>query len=419
MKDALFYVKKIRDSKKEKSYDYSIIFEGREFPLRGVIDKLDEISIGTKGNLSSDDVVRMIDAIIQAVDGVDCPDNAERLLHMMRCHRTDDDENTIAQKIIQIINAERAETIAIRDLVQFRFLFGDYTAKEVTKLLCDVYNGRYWYARIVDVYGSESIIHSYISDDFIPKITGLLKKTERFWMELRTGSTKFNPDWIVAVENEVVLFDNIHDGLRPIGPLKAQSIINSVIPLNIFVDKESFTGTVMKSGNSFVIKVTEPCRRMGIGIGDEVMVSLEMNTPDDNLELSIFAARNWTPITSPSELCHHGGCDMKLVRKFLGDFRIIGTVEPHYFTESCGDSYRFLFDHVDYLKKRDGDNIVVAQPRYSDEIIRLAKEWSRKNGCEVEEYRDYSWNSPPETTLLVFKKRKNPDWRIPAIRDKN
>ncbi len=83
------------------------------------------------------------------------------------------------------------------------------------------------------------------------------------------------------------------------------------------------------------------------------------------------------------------------------------------------DRYRSLFDHVDYLKNKFGYNNIIAQPYYSDEIIELANEWARKNGCKVEEYRDHSWNSPPETTLLLFRKKRNPFWWVPRARNRD
>lgn len=373
MSKTLFYAKKIVSLEKSGwSLNINLMFEGREFSMT-------EIPI----SINESDVTKL------------CP--GARI-----------DKGEYFTDIVPIENE-----------YQFNSIFGYALTDEVPELLCDVYNGRYWYAKMIDTDGNETIVSSYLTEDFVSEMTEILHETDRFWMEIHTSSTFFNKDWSIDIENETTVFSNIQDGLYPIGASKAQTIIDSMIPFNIFSDKEDFKGVVMKSGNSLVLKVTDQCRRMGIDVGDEVSVTLSVNTPTDNTELAVFASLRWKPIGDPDGLCHRNGCDLELVKKFLDDFNIIGTVDSHKFGAMFNPFEREPFDHPNFFKDKDGNNMIVSQPYLNKDTLRLAEEWARKNGCTVEEHRDYSWHHPPDTTLLVYRKRVNPDWKIPTLRSKS
>lgn len=308
------------------------------------------------------------------------------------------------------------DTVAIDSPYQFASIFGPYLTDEVPELLCDVYNTRSWNARIIDTEGNETTVHTYLTNDFISEMAEILHNLDRFWMEIRIGSTRFKKDWSIKIKDEMTVFCNIRDGFRPIGASQAQTIIDSLIPVRFFSDKENFEGTVMKSGNSLVLKVTDQCRRMGIDVGDNVSVTLDVNTPEDSTDLRVFASQNWSPIKDVDELCHRNGCDLNLVRKFLDDFHIIGTLEQHSFRPSHpGSKYAGIFDHLNFFRDKDGCNLLVSQPYSKESKLKDAEEWARKNGCIAEEHREYSWHFPPDTTLLIFKKKVNPDWNLPKI----
>lgn len=310
------------------------------------------------------------------------------------------------------------DTIAVTGRHQFESVFGYALADEAQAILCDVYQGRCWSMRTIDIGGNERVTGAYLTEDFIPRASDILKDSDRFWMEIISGRTRFKEDWTLEVEDETTVFCNIRDGFGPIGPSQAGAVMEMLTPMRMFADSEDFRGTVMKSGNSMVLKVTDQCRRMGLGVGDEVSVRLDAGTPRDNTELRVFASRNWTPISDPDAICHRNGCDLAMVRRFLDDFKVIGTVEAGLFKPGWiqYDDLR-LFDHVNFFKTADGTNIIVSQPYSKGSRLKDAETWASRNGCTAEEHRDYSWHHPPDTTLLVFRKRINPDWRIPRVKD--
>ena len=371
MSRTLFYAKKIVAREHGWTLGINLVFEGREFSMTDIPIQIDERDVGI------------------LCPGADT-DSGDRF----------------------------TDTVAIESPHQFESIFGADLADWVPDLLCDVYNGRSWKAKIVDIDGNEIVIDSYLTEEFVSRMTEVLRDSDRLWMEIRVGSTRFNKDWSISIEDETAVFNNIRDGFRPIGASQAQTIIDSLVPLRIFSDREDFKGTVMKSGNSLVLKVTDQCRRMGIEVGDEVSVTLDMNSPGDNTELRVFAARNWTPITDMDALCHRDGCDLGLVRRFIDDFRIIGTLEPHLFKPAMPQFDRMrIFDHLDFFKDENGQNLLVSQPYSKGPKLKDAEEWARRNGCTAEEHREYSWHHPPETTLLVFRRKVNPDWKMPEIKD--
>lgn len=371
MSKTLFYAKKIVTCENGWTLNINLVFEGREFSMTDIPIHIDECEVSKL-----------------------CPGADAKM------------------------GDRFTDTVAIEGPYQFASIFGSTLADEVPELLCDVYNGRFWNARIVDIEGNEVIIDSYLTDEFVSRITEVLQNSDRLWMEIHVGSTRFNKDWSISIDDYITMFNNIRDGFRPIGASQAQTIIDSLIPLRIFSDREDFKGTVMRSGNSLVLKVTDQCRRMGIEVGDEVSVTLDMNSPHDNTELRVFAAQNWTPIEDVDRLCLRNGCDLELVRRFLDDFHIIGTLEPHMFKPSWPEfDHSGIFDHLNYFKDENGENLLVSQPYSKKSKLKDAEEWARRNGCSVEEHREYSWHYPPETTLLVFRKKVNPDWKMPEIRD--
>ncbi len=310
------------------------------------------------------------------------------------------------------------DTISIAGRQQFESVFGYALADEAQEILCDVYQGRWWVIKTIDLEGNERIAGAYLTEDFIPRASEILKESDRFWMEIRTGRTRFKEDWTVEVEDETTVFCNIRDGFGPIGPSQAAAVIEMLTPMRMFADSEDFRGTVMKSGNSMVLKVTDQCRRMGLGVGDEVSVTLDANTPKDNTELRVFASQIWTPISDSDAICHRNGCDLAMVRRFLDDFKVIGTVEAGGFKPGWIQYDRAgLFDHANFFKTADGTNIIVSQPYSKGSRLKDAEEWASENGCTAEEHRDYSWHHPPDTTLLIFRKRTNPDWKIPQTKN--
>lgn len=308
------------------------------------------------------------------------------------------------------------DTVAIQDPYQFCSIFREALTDEVPKLLCDVYVGHQWCARFIDVNGKEITIDSYLTEDFIEEVSEALVDSDRFWMQIKMGATRFNDNWTISCPEMDVVYSNYHDGFAPLNSIQAQEIIRSLVPIDIFSDMEEFKGTVMKSGNSLVLKVTDQCRRMGLDIGDDVNVTLNLNTPRDNTELRVFAAQIWYPIADPDDICHRDGCDPELVKKFLDDFDVIGTVESRYFKPAdFRSSFHMIFDHLNFFKCKDGSNIIVSQPYINDTKLEYAEEWARINGCTVEEHRDYSWHRPSETTLYIFRKKKRYDWVLPKV----
>lgn len=310
------------------------------------------------------------------------------------------------------------DTVAIQSRWQFEHVFGSYLADEAQELLCDVYRSRAWHARIIDAEGNETAHAGYLLDDFVRSVAKALGGSGRFWMELSSATSRFNEDWTVSVEDDMTLFSNIKDGFRPLNAKEVQDIIGLFAPVRIYADREEFSGTVTRSGNSLVLKVTDQCRRMGLDVGDEVGVTLDTGTPGRNSDLRALRAQNWSPIEDPDSICHRNGCDLEMVKRFLKDFRVIGTVYSGRFAPGRfeNDPAR-LFDHVNFFKTEDGSNIIVTQPYSEGSKLADAQEWARENGCTAEEHRDYSWHNPPDTTLLVFRLRENPDWRIPRKSD--
>lgn len=309
------------------------------------------------------------------------------------------------------------DIVSISDPYQFCSIFREALTDEVPELLCDVYAGHAWTARFVDIDGREFLIQSYLTEDFMDSVSKVFEYIDRFWMEISVSDTRFRKDWSIDRSEKKVVYSNLQDGFSPLNPTKAQDILRSLIPLNIFSDSEQFRGTVMKSGNSLAIKVTDQCRRMGLDVGDDVDVVMKLNTPKDNTELRVFAAQIWEPIDDPDDICHRDGCDLSKVQSFIDDFNIIGTVNPGAFKPADpGSPYRMIFDHLNFFKVKDGSNIVVSQPYKNITKFEYAREWARINGCDVEEHMDRSWHRPGETTLYVFRKRVKHDWIIPEVK---
>ncbi len=310
------------------------------------------------------------------------------------------------------------DTVSISDPYQFCSIFREALTDEVPELLCDVYAGHAWNARFIDVDGKETLVETYLTEDFIDSVSKVLEDSDRFWMEISMADTRFRKDWSIDCSTMKVVYSNLLDSFSPLNPVQAQEIICSLIPFNIFSDTEEFKGIVMKSGNSLVLKVTDQCRRMGLDVGDEVNVVMNLNTPKDNTELRVFAAQDWTPIANPDDLCHRDGCDLSMVQKFIDDFKIIGTVKSGYFKPAdLGSPYYMIFDHLNFFKDKHGTNMVVSQPYKKSTSFKSASEWARLNGCTVEEHQKYSWHRPGETTLYVFKKKMKHDWILPEVRE--
>ncbi len=295
--------------------------------------------------------------------------------------------------------------------------FGAELTDEVPDLLCDVYQGHRWRGRFLDTEGDEVVAEALLTEDFEAAVAKVLRGFGCFWMEVEMGTTRFNRDWTVSSDDFRTVFSNLRPGMEPLGAMQAESVLRSLMPMDIFSDREEFDGTVTRSGNSLVVKVTDQCRRMGLDVGDGAHMVMSVNTPRDNTDLRVFGAQEWTPIADPEEICHRDGCDLDLVRRFLEDFGVIGTVDPGLFKPGWLKSpYSGIFDHPSFFKGKDGRNMIVSQPYRDASSPGDAEKWARINGCTFEEHPEYSWHRPPETTLYVFRRRTRRNSRLPEVR---
>ena len=326
-----------------------------------------------------------------------------------------------AETLIPGLDASKAEpgevykdTIDIHNDRQFCDVFRTALTDDAAELLNDVYSGRSWSIRILDPSGAETCSGSILADMFPDVVSTAVAEHVPCWIEVSYCDTSFK-DWEIVYGEPHVVFSNIHDGFAPMNLGEVMATIARFGNVSRYSDREEFKTTVTKQGNSLVLKVTDQCRRMGIDVGDEIEVTMERGSSKDNTMLRAFYARNWTPIEDPDELCYLDGRDLNMVKAFIDEYDVIGTVNPGMFMAGYpGHPYYTVFDHVNFLKTASGENIIVSQPYSDDSPLKDAEKWSAMYGCTVEERRELSWHHPPETTLLVFRRRENPSWRLPA-----
>lgn len=306
------------------------------------------------------------------------------------------------------------DTVAIENAHQFSSIFGGQLTDDANELLSDVYSGRSWTARILDGSGNISVESSYLSDRFYDMVMPKVSASAPCWLELTFADTTFD-DWELSFGEPRTIYSNMHDGMAPLNMGQAVSVLGMFTSVSRFSDREQFRTTVSKQGNSLVLKVTDQCRRMGLDVGDEVDVVMDRSDPVNNTRLRVFDSRRWAPIDDPDSVCHRDGCDLALVKGFLDDFKVIGTVDPGNFTPAFPEEPYFrIFDHASFFKTATGENIIVSQPYVKSIGTDEAEKWAQSNGCTVEEHRDCSWHHPPETTLFVFRRAENPRWRLPS-----
>lgn len=304
------------------------------------------------------------------------------------------------------------ETIDIENAFQFDNAFHAQLTDDAAELLEDVYVGRFWTAQIVDASGNRRMESAYLSDTFYDLVMKTVKEVGPCWMEISFNTTTFNKDWALDVGDLQTIYNNIQEGLPPLVPVQVASVLKTFVNPSRFNDREEFNTTVTKQGNSLVLKVTDQCRRMGVDVGDELNVTMSKSNPSNNMRLRVFDSRHWMPIDDPDSICHRDGCDLTLVKRFLDDFKIIGTVNSGSFIPGRhGQPYYTVIDHVNFFKTESGENLIVTQPYIKSFKLDDAKKWAALYGCTVEEHRDYSWHYPPETTLLIFRRIEKPLWK--------
>ena len=231
-------------------------------------------------------------------------------------------------------------------------------------------------------------------------------------MEISFNTTAFNNDWSLDIGDPHIVYSNVQEDLPPLSPTQVSAILKTFVNPSRFNDREEFRTAVTKQGNSLVLKVTDQCRRMGVDIGDELNITMSKSDPANNVRLRVFDSRHWEPIDDPDRICHRDGCDLKLVKRFLDDFKVIGTVKSGSFVPGrVGQPYYRVLDHESFFKTESGENIIVSQPYTSSFKFDEAKKWATMYGCTVEEHHDYSWHFPPETTLLIFRRIEKPHWK--------
>lgn len=309
------------------------------------------------------------------------------------------------------------DVVDIENRMQFEHVFGDVLTQDAEELLNDVYSARAWKLFMLDMSGRRTECVSLLTDCFTDAVVKELPGHAPCWISLSYADSGFE-DWDVQLNDWNEVYSNMHDGFAPLNASQVMSIIEEFAPSSRFLDRTEFRSQVTKQGNSLVLKITDQCRRLGIGVGDEVDVVMSRSSPEDNTRLRAFSAKRWTPIEDPDDLCHRDGCDLDKVRGFLDEFDIIGTVSPGNFMmeemRTYGPHVMMTMDHLNFFKMRSGENMVVAQPYIKNMDMNFAEAWARRNGCVVDEYREKSWHHPPETTLLVFKRMENPTWQLPS-----
>lgn len=307
------------------------------------------------------------------------------------------------------------DIIDIENEYQFEKVFRSVLTDDAEKLLTDVYSGRSWTAKIMDSAGNISQVSAYLSESFYDIFMSAITEAAPCWVEISFADTSFNEDWTLNFGEVQIIYSNMNDGMAPLNLAQAVIVMDMFNLVSRFSNHEEFRSAITKQGNSLVLKVTDQCRHMGLDVGDEVNVTLDNSNPRNNTRMRVFDSRKWTPINNPDDICHRGGCDLNIVEKFLKDFKIIGTVNAGMFMPAHpGSPYYTVLDHLSFFKTESGENIIVSQPYKKGFRMEDAEEWARIYGCTVDEYCDYSWHRPPETTLIVFRRIENPQWRLPS-----
>lgn len=371
----LFYAKKIlKKGDGDWHFDIHLLFDGREFSL-------------------TDTSIQVYDDDVQIL----CPGADVK----------SSESGDVLTDIVEISSKD-----------QFESIFGYGLTDEATELLSDVYSGRLWAAKILSMSGEISSVSAVLPDLFYEEVIKASSKMSiGYWVEISFADVSFENDWTLKVGESHVASSNIYDGFKPLSMGDLSSLIQRLLPVSQFSCREEFDSTITKQGNSLVLKVTDQCRRMGLDVGDTVSVTMDREKSANNTEIRALFAKNWSPIDDPDSICYKSGCDLSKVKKFLNDFKIIGTVNPGTFMEgylTYGVSNPMLYlDHLSFLKTASGENIIVSQPYLSSFTRDGLVDWCKMYGCTFEEFPDYSWHHPPETTLIVIRRKENPQWSIP------
>lgn len=159
-----------------------------------------------------------------------------------------------------------------------------------------------------------------------------------------------------------------------------------------------FDGVISKCGNSYVLKVTEQCRQMGLDIGDQVRVKMErINTIDskDNIR-KIFYRKGTKRLDKKSIYINQP----EFLDKFLKDYRVIGAVSLK------GDEFNILtdhiIDHVFAVRTEDGNVILVSIPYNEEGDETYAQAFADAHGLNYEYINEYSWYHRGDTKLVIF-----------------
>ncbi len=199
-------------------------------------------------------------------------------------------------------------------------------------------------------------------------------------------------------DGKKVVLCNVNDVA---GPISKKNLMNILVSFSMFSTTENstlFDGVISKCGNSYVLKVTEQCRQMGLDIGDRVRVKMErINTIDSKDNIRKLFYRKDTKKLDKSRIYVD---QPDFLDKFLNDYRIKGVVSLKGIKfDRMMDS---VIDHEFAVRTEEGNVILVTIPYNEVGKEAYAQAFADTHGLNYDYINEYSWYHRGETKLIIF-----------------
>lgn len=202
--------------------------------------------------------------------------------------------------------------------------------------------------------------------------------------------------------NETIILDQ-GDGFRPMSRTNLIRTLEGFAESFEVVNSTIFDTTVTKCGNSMVLKITDQCRLMGIGIGANVRIKMErINTYESKDNIERLFDRKRTSKIDPYEFYADKDEWKMYFEKFLSDYGVVGKVSLSgiYFDILDG-----IMDHYNAVRTKDGNVILISIPYKNEGKEEYAKAFADAHNLEYDYISDYSWYHRGDTELVIFWKK--------------
>ncbi len=228
---------------------------------------------------------------------------------------------------------------------------------------------------------------SYIELEY--NLIGFLEESEEDYFFLKIEAISDDGDRNVLC--------NLDENYGPIAKGSLFKIIDSIRRASHSVKDAMFDAAVTKCGNSMVLKITEYCRIMGLGVGDIVRVKMErINTIDsrDNIT-KLFYRKDTTAVDFDGIYVD----EPEYLEKFLKDYRVKGQVSLE---DIDFDLFEWAIDHEFAVRTEDGNVILVSMPYNNEGKECNAKAFADANNLNYDYLNEYSCYHRGSTKFIIF-----------------